>query len=308
VKSFNMTLIKDENEKKWIQSCESQLQDLLKDFVSDEKMRERMSYSLLPPGKLFRPLLVYHLASDLGQLGHDHLIFGCSLEMHHCYTLIHDDLPSMDNDDIRRGKPSSHIKFSEWEAILTGDALLGLSFQVLSKIEAPSLSSLLNLYGDKTGAQGLILGQIIDMQAKSRSIEEVLQIHKLKTSALMELALMGCAMISKREDLLETIEGFGLKLGINFQLLDDLCELTEKVQGHEKEANPFLHFSTSEILSLLAENSRIMKNTCENHKLSSLVHFIEKFERKVFDKLTDGQESIKSQIDFNIEDWKFLKA
>lgn len=303
-----MTQISDGNEKKWIQSCENQLQDLLKDFVSDDQMRERMSYSLLPPGKLFRPLLVYHLASDLGHLTQDHLYYGCSLEMHHCYTLIHDDLPSMDNDDMRRGKPSSHIKFSEWEAILTGDALLGLSFQVLSKIKAPILSSLLNLYGEKTGAQGLILGQIIDMQANSKSIEEVLQIHKLKTSALMELALMGSAMISRREDLLGPIEDFGLKLGINFQLLDDLCELTEKVQGHEKEANPFLHFSPAEILSLVAENSKIMKNICMKYNLSGLNHFVEKFESKVFKKLIEGQHIIKSQIEFNTGDWEFLKA
>lgn len=290
----------------WKQETEKGLDRLIDECVLDSGMRERMKYSLLPPGKLFRPFLVYQLAHDLGGVSLNHLIFGCSLEMHHCYTLIHDDLPSMDDDDMRRGKPSAHIKYSEWEAILTGDSLLGLSFQLLSKLETNHLSTLLDLYGQKTGAQGLVLGQIIDMKAKSKSLGDVLRIHELKTAALMQLALMGGAILSERSEIVKRLETLGYKLGVNFQLLDDLCELRDEVQGHEKEANPFLHFNVSEIFSIIKENSISMRRTCEDSQLVHLNQFIQSFEASVYAKISESDAEISKKIDFNLNDWTFL--
>ena len=293
-------------QEKWLQSINEKLAFSLSEMIKDSQLRERIRYSLLPAGKLFRPLLVHHLASDLGEIKPDHLIFSCSLEFHHCYTLIHDDLPAMDNDDERRGKPSAHIKYSEWEAILTGDSLLGLSFQILAKLETKHLAKILDIYGEKTGSNGLILGQIIDMQAQGRTIEEILRVHELKTAALMQLALIGSALISDREDLIDSLDRLGLRLGQNFQLLDDLCELTDDIQGHELQANPFLHFDPQELLNTVQGFHTEINALCQEMKLESLRSYIKSFEKNVYSKLEAGKASIEDKINIKSEQWNFL--
>lgn len=290
----------------WIKKISEKLEDILTQTVSDSELREQLKYSLLPPGKLFRPLLVHHLALDLNSLNGDHLLFSCSLEIHHCYTLIHDDLPAMDDDDQRRGKPSAHKKYSEWEAILSGDSLLGLSYQILGDLKSKELASLIKLYGERTAGNGLILGQRLDMKASAKSLEDILRIHELKTSRLMQLALEGSAIIAEKPKLLEDMSLLGLRLGQSFQLLDDLCELTAEVQGHELKANPFLNHSPEALIAILSDFHREMFDICDKHQLHSLKSFIESYEAKIAQKLNGASDILSSKIKIDTESWSFL--
>ncbi|MEE2670082.1 MAG: polyprenyl synthetase family protein [Bdellovibrionota bacterium] len=291
----------------WTNEINKKLEEVLKDYVAWDKIREMMHYSLIPAGKLFRPLLITHLAKDLGEVNPEHYQFASSIETHHCYTLIHDDLPAMDNDDYRRGKLSSHKKFSEWEAILTGDALLNLSFQILAKLPPKYLPEILEIYGDYTGANGLIKGQIIDMHAQSKSLDDILEIHLNKTAALMQLSLEGCCILSNRPDLRSDIKEVGHIIGINFQLLDDLCELTEEVSGHEINANPFLNFPVNEIMKIIEANHLKLKRIFADHKLVNLQNYFEIYSSNILAKLNAGCDQIHIATKLETSSWDFLK-
>lgn len=291
----------------WTNEINDKLEEVLRDYVSWDKIREMMHYSLLPAGKLFRPLLITHLAQDLGEVRPEHYQFASSIETHHCYTLIHDDLPAMDDDDYRRGKLSSHKKYSEWEAILTGDALLNLSFQILAKLPVQHLPLILEIYGDYTGANGLIKGQIIDMHAKSKSLEDILEIHLNKTAALMQLSLEGCCILSNRPELRSDIKEVGHIIGINFQLLDDLCELTEEVSGHEINANPFLNFKVDEIMETIEVNHLKLQKIFNDHKLTNLQSYFEVYIRNILNKLNAGSDQIYKATSLEESSWSFLK-
>jgi geranylgeranyl pyrophosphate synthase len=204
-----------------------------------------MDYAVFPAGKLFRPRLVEALALDLDHhFSQNHLHLGAAIEIHHAYTLVHDDLPSMDNDLIRRGKPATHAKFGEWKAILTGDALLVASFEELMKIDAPQIRKIHHLFTWATGARGLINGQYMDLMAKGKlGLKETLLVHELKTGRLIQVATLGSYYLSDRSPSLRGVTDFlrlGRAIGISFQLFDDLNELAvDELTEHEKEINPF---------------------------------------------------------------------
>lgn len=221
--------------------------------VIHPELREILHYAVLPAGKLFRPRLVEAIALDLtGKLSSDHVHLGCALELHHAYTLVHDDLPAMDNDLVRRGKPSTHAKYGEWKAILAGDALLIASFEELMKIRSEKIRELHRLFTWCTGGKGLILGQFLDLGSEGKvTTPEVVRIHELKTARLIQAAVAGSAMISKNE-FSKNYFRLGREIGVTFQLLDDLGELTEKnLSPHEKEINPFLLNGTAAVIALL---------------------------------------------------------
>ncbi len=216
---------------------------------------EIMDYAVFPAGKLFRPRLVEAIALDLDtNMSSNHLHLAAAIEIHHAYTLVHDDLPSMDNDLIRRGKDSTHAKFGEWKAILAGDALLIASFNELSKIKHPRFQELFKLMSWATGAKGLVEGQFRDLEANGEAkILDVVRIHELKTGRLIQLATLGAYLLSNNTSYRGKIDllKLGKNIGVTFQLLDDLCELTSKeVSPHEMKINPFIH-SGSEALNYL---------------------------------------------------------
>lgn len=146
---------------------EKQLTSLLFQHLPQHSFQKVCSYLFKNPGKFFRPKLIYALGEDL-KIEHqsDLLFLSAFVEIHHTYTLIHDDLPPMDNDDIRRGKASTHKKFTEADAILAGDALLITSFSCLSRIQNTPLSKLFNMATWATGGKGLIAGQYFDLKKK----------------------------------------------------------------------------------------------------------------------------------------------
>lgn len=221
---------------------ESEIKKAIHSSVSHPELREILEYAVLPAGKLFRPRLVEAIALDLGKkFSQDHLHLACALELHHAYTLVHDDLPAMDNDLIRRGKPSTHAKYGEWKAVLAGDALLISSFEVLMKIRSEKIRELHRLFSWCTGGKGLILGQFLDLGSHGKvNTTEVIRIHELKTARLIQVAVAGAALIAQNIFSRDYFR-LGREIGVTFQLLDDLNELTEeKLSPHEKDINPFL--------------------------------------------------------------------
>lgn len=218
---------------------------------------EAYLYALFPAGKYFRPKLALNAYMDLktaplSPLEKENLFyFAMALECHHAYSLVHDDLPSMDNDDFRRGKPSTHKKFGEWRAILVGDGLLNISYQLLLKIKLKNhetLIDLLKLFSWAMGPKGLILGQVMDLSNEmTLSFDETLLTHKYKTARLIQVALLGSFILSsdyhEKKIKLKTLWKATLNLGVLFQLLDDLSELTDtSIEGHEEVVNPWIHF------------------------------------------------------------------
>jgi geranylgeranyl diphosphate synthase type II len=190
-----------------------------------------MRYSVLAPGKRLRPALCVLVGEMLGAERRQVLPSACALEMVHAFSLIHDDLPAMDDDELRRGRPTSHVAFGEAVAILAGDALACLAFETVAR-ETPDkdlVPELVCELGRAVGTRGMIGGQILDLAAEGRppDLDLVRAIHVRKTAALIRAAsLMGA--ISARADLAvrETCARYGETMGLAFQVADDLLDET----------------------------------------------------------------------------------
>ena len=227
------------------EAVENRLRELLDLLASEhEGMRDAMSWSLLGGGKRLRPLLCLWTHDLVGGLHRSAALdAACAIECVHTYSLIHDDLPCMDDDDVRRGKPSSHIQFGEATAVLAGDGLLTLAFQILSTIPerrdtggVESVLEMTRVLALAAGTGGLITGQALDLSGSARSgdLEGVRRIHKNKTARLiaasMELgALAGGAGSGHRARIREA----GLMAGEAFQITDDIldCEQDGETLG-----------------------------------------------------------------------------
>ena len=179
------------------------LETYLQDSPHSQQLLDAMTYSLMAGGKRIRPILCLAAAEAVGGKGVDALPAACALEMIHTYSLIHDDLPAIDDDKLRRGKPTCHIAFDEATAILAGDALLTMAFQVLSSLQfaevdrAAKWLKVIHLIAAAAGYRGMILGQILDItsEGKQLSVSEIEVMHALKTGALIEAALQSGAII-----------------------------------------------------------------------------------------------------------------
>lgn len=287
---------------KWQSEVSKALKISLTETLPEHSFKEVIEYSVFPTGKLFRPLLCLSLAKDLGEVTNDHIIFSQALELHHTYSLVHDDLPSMDDDDYRRNRLSAHKKFSEWKAILSGDSLLNLSYELISKLEPRHIPQILKEFTYCNGPRGLILGQVMDLGNENSDLKKTLKLHELKTGRLIQLSLIGSAIISEKQDLLPELKDLGKAIGLNFQLLDDLCEFSENVNKHELEINPFVHFNRDEIFQIIINNSLEIKSTCLQHRLISLQTYIDSYTNKVKEKLKNGLVNINKHIELSLDD------
>lgn len=193
-----------------------------------------MRYSLLDAGKRIRPVLVLEFAHLCGVEEVQALPYACALEMIHTYSLIHDDLPCMDDDELRRGRPTSHIVFGEATATLAGDALLNKAFEVATSAAVsgtiPSENALkaIKALADASGADGMIGGQIIDMEGESRtlSIDELRTLHRLKTGALIRAgAEIPCMLAGVSEEKLHAAISYTEAIGLAFQMQDDILDV-----------------------------------------------------------------------------------
>lgn len=214
-----------------------------------EDIFKSMRYSVLAEGKRLRPVMCLEACRVFGGNIEDAIPMACAIEMLHAQSLIHDDLPCMDNDDFRRGKPTNHKVFGEATAVLAGDALLTFAPQLI--IQKSNLSPEIKLrlieeYCLAAGAYGLIAGQIVDIESEGKEISsETLDfIHIHKTAVLFKLALKSGAIIAgASEDKIDVINEFGQKLGFAFQICDDILdeistfEELGKTLGKDKEAN-----------------------------------------------------------------------
>ena len=190
---------------------------------------EAMRYSVMAGGKRFRPALVLLTSRMLGAGDEAAMPAACAIEMVHTYSLIHDDLPAMDNDDLRRGRPTSHKVFGEAMAILAGDALLTEAFVVLSAQggEAAPAAALVRELSTAAGACGMVGGQVLDMEAEGDGGREwpVESIHRLKTGRLILAAVrMGAISAGADEAALDRLSEYGRQVGLAFQIADDLLD------------------------------------------------------------------------------------
>lgn len=216
------------------------------DFLVQEKnepyadLFKAARYSLLSSGKRLRPLLLLTAVEALGGDIQKAIQPACALEMIHTYSLIHDDLPCMDNDDLRRGKPTLHKVFPEWQALLAGDFLLTYAFEVLATspgLDPQEKIDLITLFANKAGGEGMVGGQVIDLSivGKSITLEELKKMHLLKTGMLLQASLEAAAIIAKRgKSVQEELKAFGHKVGLAFQIIDDVIDVTE---GIDSDAN-----------------------------------------------------------------------
>lgn len=199
--------------------------------VLDDTLRASMAYSLMAGGKRLRPVLLMAAADAVGADGTKFLPVACALEMIHTYSLIHDDLPAMDNDDLRRGKPTNHVVYGEGIAILAGDALLTLAFTVILRQKAVPAEALLRVVDEVSraaGAEGMVGGQVLDLEAENRqiSMEELRRVHTGKTGALFRAALRsGAILAGASEEQLSALTAYADHFGLAFQITDDILDV-----------------------------------------------------------------------------------
>lgn len=212
------------------EQCDLRTLRFVEELSPPGRLREAMTYALSAGGKRMRPLLAYGAAQALSIENETLLHVGCALEMAHTYSLVHDDLPAMDDDQLRRGKPTTHIAFDEATAILAGDALQALAFQVVA--EAPgspsSVLRCLRYLAEAVGAKGMVAGQMqdIEMVGKLPRPDELKQMHSRKTGALIRASvLMGAScQASPGISDLQALDQFSSSLGIAFQIRDDMLD------------------------------------------------------------------------------------
>lgn len=206
---------------------------------------ETMRYSLFAGGKRIRPILCIAAAETLGCHNNAILPVAMSLECIHTYSLIHDDLPAMDNDDLRRGKPTSHVKFGEAAAILAGDGLLTFSFDLLSaptltsQISAETQVKLIQVLAQSAGSLGMVGGQAIDIDSEGKEIDfdTLRTLHSCKTGALITASVqMGAILGNATPAEYKAFTNYGRHIGLAFQIVDDLLNVTATTEQLGKKA------------------------------------------------------------------------
>lgn len=196
-----------------------------------DRLAEAMRYSLMAGGKRLRPNLCLAAAQAVGGNPEEALAVACALEMIHTYSLIHDDLPGMDDDDLRRGKPTCHKAFDEATAILAGDALLTMAFEVVASMPAcsPELRlEVIRIISAAAGARGMVRGQMLDMLAEGMALglADLERLHRLKTGALIEASLAAGALVAGGAPAqLEAVRTYGRAIGLAFQVADDILNV-----------------------------------------------------------------------------------
>lgn len=204
-----------------------------KQSAEPQSIHAAIRWSVFAGGKRFRPALLLAAGQTFGAPTEQLIGTACAIEMIHTYSLIHDDLPSMDDDDLRRGRATCHVKFGEATAILAGDALQTLAFQTIAEDERLSAMMRVQLIAELARAagtpEGMVAGQALDLEAESREVtsDEVSRIHSHKTGAVIYTAARAGALIAgANKDQLDAITDYGINLGLLFQITDDLLDVT----------------------------------------------------------------------------------
>jgi farnesyl diphosphate synthase len=221
----------------WMKSVQATMEDALASFlpaasIIPARLHDAMRYAVLDGGKRVRPLLVF-AAGELFDAPQSELArAAAAVEMIHAYSLVHDDMPCMDDDELRRGKPTVHVKYDEATALLVGDALQSQAFLVLSEGEADAMRKLamVRLLADASGSRGMCGGQAIDLDSVGVALElgELEQMHRLKTGALLRASVLLGALCGKNLSSAETeaLDAYAKAIGLAFQVVDDILDAT----------------------------------------------------------------------------------
>ena len=222
----------DDRSREYREYIEAYLKDIYPQFADQpqKQLFEAMEYSLLAGGKRLRPVFVFDFCRMCGGDWHDAAPFAAAIEMIHTYSLIHDDLPSMDNDDFRRGRPTNHKVYGEAMAILAGDALLTDAFMLASSANVPAEAAVqaIRVLSGCAGSTGMVGGQVLDIMAEQRecTVKEVLDIQTRKTGALIKAACqMGVIAAGGSEEQFRAASVFADRLGLAFQIRDDMLDV-----------------------------------------------------------------------------------
>ncbi|MGJ7034906.1 geranylgeranyl diphosphate synthase type II [Anoxybacillus eryuanensis] len=272
------------------EQIEQQLPAYIESLQAPETIKEAMLYSLQAGGKRIRPLLLLSTLHAFQKPVHIGMPTACALEMIHTYSLIHDDLPSMDNDDLRRGKPTNHKVFGEANAILAGDALLTYAFQVVADAEAISSDVKVRLISElakAAGPEGMVGGQVADLEGEGKTIhlQQLEYIHRHKTGKLLQYSVRAGAILGEAtEKQLTLLTAFADHLGLAFQIRDDILDIEGDEQKIGKKVGSDIenHKSTYPALLTLDGAKRKLRDHMKEartllHEVgvdTSLLHYI----------------------------------
>ncbi|MCJ1908840.1 polyprenyl synthetase family protein [Planococcus ruber] len=235
---MNLTLFREMNEP----LIQQELSSLIQELNIPASLKDSMDYSLQAGGKRIRPILLLAVVQELGGSHPDALKVAAAIEMIHTYSLIHDDLPSMDNDDLRRGMPTNHKVYGEAVAILAGDALLTYSFGIVARLQHVSSDDkirLIDLMSVSAGAEGMVGGQVLDIEGEEKklTLAELEQVHRLKTGALLTFSIVAGAILGgATPEQMVALSKFGEHIGLAFQIQDDILDVTGTSQELGKTA------------------------------------------------------------------------
>ena len=233
--------------KRYLAARQKQIDRALSRFLPPESTRpvtihRAMRYSIFAGGKRLRPVLCLAAAEACGGKAADALPLACAIECIHTYSLVHDDLPSMDDDDLRRGRPTCHKAFGEGIAILAGDALLTIAFEICAASKGSRRYPVRDLVREiavAAGSRKLIAGQVADLEAEGQRIDpaQVRYIHQNKTAAILTSAVrLGAMSANADQKKLKAITKFGRALGLAFQIIDDILDVTQTSEKLGKSA------------------------------------------------------------------------
>ena len=259
-----------------------------KNLSPESPLYAAMRYSVLGGGKRVRPLLCFASAQLImhedSSLNDKAILAGaCAVELIHAYSLVHDDLPAMDDDDLRRGRPTTHKKFDEATAILAGDALQTLAFSVLSQVDSISEKSVIraiSILAESTGVLGMAGGQMVDIGAQGNqlTLDELAYMHRMKTGALIKASVMLGAILSDCDDpqILDALSIFSDKIGLAFQIQDDILDCTASTEVLGKQQGSDQERGKPTYVSLLGlEGARMKLKETHREALACLDHFEE---------------------------------
>ena len=225
-----------------IRKIDDMLHELLTENNTPKILHSSMAYSVNAGGKRIRPLLVLATLEDLGVESNDAVKVAAAVELIHTYSLIHDDLPSMDDDDFRRGKPTNHKEYGEAMAVLAGDALQTLAFEALTNLPntPPSVAvQLIRMLAVASGANGMVAGQVLDLEGegKSLTLTDLEEIHLNKTGALLSFCIEAGAILAGLEkEKMDHLKVFAKNIGLAFQIQDDILDVTSTTEELGKNA------------------------------------------------------------------------
>ncbi len=271
--------------KAYLASRQKRIDRALDRYLPGEKVRpatihKAMRYSLFAGGKRLRPILCVAAAEACGGLLETVLPLACAMECIHTYSLVHDDLPSMDNDDFRRGRPTCHKVFGDGIAVLAGDALLTVAFEIVARVKTTrryDLSTLLREVAVAAGSRKLIAGQVADLEAEGKKSgrTELRYIHENKTAAILTTSVRLGAMNANAEaGKLSAVTKFGRALGLAFQVIDDILDVTQTTEKLGKSAGKDVAAQKTTypaVLGLEQSRAEARRLTRQAHKALSVV-------------------------------------